>query len=272
MDLFMKKAADESGSLNVKNLVCILYVYSSLNHVYKCQTHRFLEIMATALTGSLHHISSENLLNVVCSFCLLNHFPLALINQLFQKDTISDLLTSGDVEKHVLKLCMVTACLKLDDAPYPKNIDLVLPEPPSTVLCPNAKVAKVLSSLLGEGCFSKSIQLPHNYYIDFEIRMDTNRSQVLPFSEVDVVTSDTDIQRVAILCIPKSAYCLDSTHPKGNLALKMRHLKAMGFRVILVHNWEMEKLDMKDAVMLLKTKIYSTEALAPADKNLQSTC
>uniref|UniRef100_A0A8D0W7B7 FAST kinase leucine-rich domain-containing protein n=1 Tax=Sus scrofa TaxID=9823 RepID=A0A8D0W7B7_PIG len=195
MDLFMKKAADESGSLNVKNLVCILYVYSSLNHVYKCQTHRFLEIMASALTGSLHHISSENLLNVVCSFCLLNHFPLALINQLFQKDTISDLLTSGDVEKHVLKLCMVTACLKLDDAPYPKNIDLVLPEPPSTVLCPNAKVAKVLSSLLGEGCFSKSIQLPHNYYIDFEIRMDTNRSQVLPFSEVDVVTSDTDIQR-----------------------------------------------------------------------------
>lgn len=272
MDLFMKKAADESGSLNVKNLVCILYVYSSLNHVYKCQTHRFLEIMASALTGSLHHISSENLLNVVCSFCLLNHFPLALINQLFQKDTISDLLTSGDVEKHVLKLCMVTACLKLDDAPYPKNIDLVLPEPPSTVLCPNAKVAKVLSSLLGEGCFSKSIQLPHNYYIDFEIRMDTNRSQVLPFSEVDVVTSDTDIQRVAILCIPKSAYCLDSTHPKGNLALKMRHLKAMGFRVILVHNWEMEKLDMKDAVMLLKTKIYSTEALSPADKNLQSTC
>lgn len=272
MDLFMKKAADESGSLNVKNLVCILYVYSSLNHVYKCQTHRFLEIMASALTGSLHHISSENLLNVVCSFCLLNHFPLALINQLFQKDTISDLLTSGDVEKHVLKLCMVTACLKLDDAPYPKNIDLVLPEPPSTVLCPNAKVAKVLSSLLGEGCFSKSVQLPHNYYIDFEIRMDTNRSQVLPFSEVDVVTSDTDIQRVAILCIPKSAYCLDSTHPKGNLALKMRHLKAMGFRVILVHNWEMEKLDMKDAVMLLKTKIYSTEALSPADKNLQSTC
>lgn len=53
--------------------------------------------MASALTGSLHHISSENLLNVVCSFCLLNHFPLALINQLFQKDTISDLLTSGRI-------------------------------------------------------------------------------------------------------------------------------------------------------------------------------
>ena len=30
---------------------------------------------------------------------------------------------------------------------------------------------------------------------DFEIRMDANQSQVLPFSDVDVVTS-TDIQRL----------------------------------------------------------------------------
>ena len=51
--------------------------------------------MASALTGSLHHISSENLLNAVCSFCRMNHFPLALINQLLQKDVIDDLLTSG---------------------------------------------------------------------------------------------------------------------------------------------------------------------------------
>uniref|UniRef100_A0A8C3YN30 FAST kinase domains 2 n=1 Tax=Catagonus wagneri TaxID=51154 RepID=A0A8C3YN30_9CETA len=271
MDLFMKKAADEPGFLNVKSLVCILNVYSSLNHFCKCQTHRFLEVMASALTDSLPHISSENLLNAVFSFSLMNHFPLALINQLFQKDTINDLLTSGDTEKHVLKLYFVTVCLKLD-APYHKDIDLVLPEPPSKVLCPNAKVAKVLTSLLGEGFFSESVQLPHNYYIDFEIRMDTNRSQVLLFSDVDMVTCGTDIQRVAVLCIPKSAYCLGSTHPKGFLALKMRHLKAMGFHVILVHNWEMEKLEMKDAITFLKTKIYSTEALSPADKNLQSTC
>ena len=47
--------------------------------------------MASALTGSLHHISSENLLNAVCSFCFMNHFPLALINQLLQKDIIDDL-------------------------------------------------------------------------------------------------------------------------------------------------------------------------------------
>eukprot|EP00069_Balaena_mysticetus_P015085 bmy_01672T0 len=271
MDLFMKKAADEPGFLNVKSLVSILHVYSSLNHFHKCWTHEFLEVMASALTGSLHHISSENLLNAVCSFCLMNHFPLAPINQLLQKDIIHDLLTSGDVERNVHKLHVLAACLKLD-APCHKDTHLVLPQLPPTPLHPHAKVAEVLSSLLGEGCFSKSVWLPHNYYIDFEIRMDANRSQVLPFSDVDVVTSATNIQRVAVLCVPRSTYCLDSTHPRGFLAMKMRHLKVMGFHVILVNNWEMEKLEMKDAVTFLKTKIYSPEALSTADIDLQSTC
>ncbi|XP_057601919.1 FAST kinase domain-containing protein 2, mitochondrial isoform X2 [Hippopotamus amphibius kiboko] len=271
MDLFMKKVAEEPGFLNVKSLVSVLNVYSSLNHFHKCWTHEFLEVMASAVTGSLHHISSENLLSAVCSFCLMNHFPLASINQLLQKDIIDELLTSGDVERNVHKLHVLAACLKLD-APCHKDVDLALPQLPSTPLHPPAKVAAVLSSLLGEGCFSKSVRLPHNYYIDFEIRMDANRSQVLPFSDVDVVTSATDIQRVAVLCVPRSAYCLDSTHPRGFLAVKMRHLKVMGFHVILVNSWEMEKLEMKDAVTVLKTKIYSPEALSTADINLQSTC
>lgn len=271
MDLFIKKAADESGFLNVKSLVCILNVYSSLNHFYKCQTHEFLGVMASALTGSLHHLSSENLLNAVCSFCWMNHFPLALINQLLQKDVIDDLLTSGDVERNAHRLHVVAACLKLDDAPRHKDLDLALPRLPPAPSYPQPKVAAALSDLLGEGRFSQSVRLPHNYFIDFEIRMDNNRSQVLPFSDVDVVTA-TDIQRVAVLCVPKSAYCLDSTHPKGYLAMKMRHLKIMGFHVIVVNNWEVEKLQMKDAVAFLKTKIYSPKALSAADTHLQSTC
>lgn len=42
------------------------------------------------------------------------------------------------------------------------------------------------------------------------------------------------IFRVAVLCVPRSAYCLDLAHPRGFLAMKLRHLKIMGFHVILV--------------------------------------
>lgn len=53
--------------------------------------------MTSALTIHLHHISSENLLNTVYSFCLMNYFPLALINQLTEKNIINELLTSGSM-------------------------------------------------------------------------------------------------------------------------------------------------------------------------------
>ncbi|XP_039073431.1 FAST kinase domain-containing protein 2, mitochondrial [Hyaena hyaena] len=271
MDLFIRKVMDDPASLTMKNIISVLHVYSSLNHFHKCHTQEFQEAMASSLTGYLHHISSENLLNAVCSFCLMNHFPLGLINQLLQKDIINELLTSGDIERNAHKLRILAACLKLDVSCH-KAIDLVLPPLPSTPLYPNAKVADALSSLLGEGYFLKNVHLPHNYHIDFEVRMDINRSQVLPFSSVDVITAAADIQRVAVLCVPRSTYCLDLTHPRGYLAMKMRHLKIMGFHVILVHNWKIERLEMKDIVTFLKTELYSAKAFPTADVNLQSTC
>lgn len=39
-----------------------------------------------------------------------------------------------------------------------------------------------------------------------------------------------------------------------------------------VNNWEMQKLEMKEAVTFLKSLIYSTENPPPADVNFQSTC
>ncbi|KAM5155604.1 FAST kinase domain-containing protein 2, mitochondrial isoform 1-T3 [Callospermophilus lateralis] len=271
MDLFMKKIVEDPSFLSLRSIVSILHVYSSLNHFCDSQDREFLEIMASALTGCLHHISSENLLNAICSFCVMNYFPLAPVNQLFQKNVISELLTSGNIERNVHKLHIADTCLTLDDTPYQKAIDISLPQQPSPLPRPNAEITEALTSLLGgEGYFSKDVQLPHNYHIDFEIRMDTNRSQVLSFSDIDV-TSATNMQRVAVLCVPRSVYCLDSNHPRGFFAVKMRHLNAMGFHVILVNKWELEKLKMEDVVTFLKTKIYSVEALPSADANLQST-
>ncbi|XP_008054335.1 FAST kinase domain-containing protein 2, mitochondrial [Carlito syrichta] len=271
MDLFLKKVIEEPEFLNMQSIVSVLHVYSSLNHVYECQNReQFLGVMASALTACLPHISSENLLNAVWSFCLMNYFPLAPVNQLLQKDVISELLASDDMERNVHKLRLLETCLELDDTPYHKPIDLPLPQLPRMPQYQHVKVAQVLSSLLGgDRFFSENVQLPHDYHVDFEIRMNTDRTQVLPFSDVDAAS--TDIQRVAVLCVPRSAYCLGLSHPRGFLAKKMQHLNIMGFHVILVNNWEMDRLDMEEAATLLKTKIYLGEALPAAGVNLQST-
>nr|BAE32254.1 unnamed protein product [Mus musculus] len=264
MDKLMEKVVQEPGSLNVKNIVSILHVYSSLNHVHKIHNREFLEALASALTGCLHHISSESLLNAVHSFCMMNYFPLAPINQLIKENIINELLTSGDTEKNIHKLHVLNTCLKLDESTY-KSVHIPLPQLPLSASQPNEKLAEVLSRLLeGEGRFSRNVPLPHNYHIDFEIRVDTNRTQVFSFSDVDA-SSATNMQRVAVLCVPKSVYCLNSCHPRGLMAMKIRHLNVMGFHVILIHNWELKKLKMEDAVTFVRKKIYSDEVLPTAD-------
>ncbi|XP_036028613.1 FAST kinase domain-containing protein 2, mitochondrial isoform X2 [Onychomys torridus] len=249
MDKLMEKAVEDPGSLNMKNIVSILHVCSSLNHIHRGKNREFLEAMVSALTVRLHHISSENLLSVVYSFCLMNYFPLALINQLTKKNVISELLTSGDIEKNIHRLHVLNTCLKLDENAHYKAVHIPLPQLPRPPSHPNDRVAEVLSNLWeDEGCFSRNVQLPHNYHIDFEIRMDNNRTQVFPFSDVDAPLAPNM-----------------QSHPRGLLAMKIRHLSAMGFYVILIHNWELRKLRMEDAVAFVKTKIYSDETLPTTD-------
>lgn len=84
------------GSIAWKHF-CALVLEVHLKSDFPLFLKRFLEAMTSALTVRLHHISSENLLSVVYSFCLMNYFPLALINQLTKKTIISELLTSGSV-------------------------------------------------------------------------------------------------------------------------------------------------------------------------------
>lgn len=69
------------------------------------------------------------------------------------------------MERNVRKLHILTTCLQLDDTSYHKATGFALPPLPSTPSRPNAKVAEALRSLLGEGCFSENVQLPHNYHI-----------------------------------------------------------------------------------------------------------
>lgn len=52
-------------------------------------------MIARTLTDCLHHVSHENLLDALCSFCKMNYFPSTLLDELLQKDVISELLTTG---------------------------------------------------------------------------------------------------------------------------------------------------------------------------------
>ncbi|XP_044526620.1 FAST kinase domain-containing protein 2, mitochondrial [Gracilinanus agilis] len=262
MNLFLTRVLDESQSLNQKEILYILHIYSSLNHFHECQDQQFLEVITSALNTYLPKISSLNLLKAVYSLCLLKHFPQDPFNHLLQENIINELLLPVNKNEMVESMLhQVNACLELENTSVLHSKTLTLKECSPTPSRSNVEVEDVLLELLeSKRLFLKDVRLPHNYLVDFELRMDSRRSQIFPVSEADVFKAEADILRVALVCVSRSAFCLGTTHPRGKLEMKMRHLKALGFHVILVNNWEIKQLDINSAVTYLKVKIFSPEA------------
>lgn len=115
---------------------------------------------------------------------------------------------------------------------------------------------------LAKPCFYKKYRdakcnfyFPHSLE-DFEIALDQERKIAVPFPQDDEIAHLTNIQRVAVICAPASAFCLGSVHPKDRLALKVRHLKTLGYQVALVAEHEFGRLSEDERVVFLKNAIF----------------
>ncbi|XP_030436551.1 FAST kinase domain-containing protein 2, mitochondrial isoform X1 [Gopherus evgoodei] len=273
MDILAEKVTSHPESLNLKDILSVLRVYSLLNHVPKCQNQEFLESLNGALNKYLTRISNVDLLKAVYSFCILEYLPQPALSQLLQEDNLNELLKSDGLnkEQNEMMLHYVNICLELDSPPsFTKPATMFIKKLSSPLVSDLPEVREALLKLLGdERMFQQNIQLPHDYNIDFEIKMDANRKKALPVTEVDDPADAPDIQRVAVLCVPPSAFCFDTRHPRGKLAMKMRHLKVLGYHVILVHYQEFKKLKTEEAIECLKREIYSADAFPVSDVNLQ---
>ncbi|XP_053217964.1 FAST kinase domain-containing protein 2, mitochondrial [Podarcis raffonei] len=265
MDAFAEKVTSDPECLSMRDLVTVLRAYSSLNHTPKSQNQEFLEALNSVLDKYLPKISNVDLLKAVYSFCILGYFPQSALKQLLLDEILHSLVaTDGqNIEQNEVMLHTINACLELDGNCFPKPAALSAKELPSTPTFSFPDVKEVLLSLLGdESLFRANVPVIHGFSLDFEILMDAEKGIVIPNAEV---TDKSDIQRIAVLCAPASALCFASKHPRGRLAMRMRHLRLLGYRVILVHYQEFQKLKKDEAVEFLKGEIFSTEAHLDSD-------
>ncbi|KAF7243590.1 FAST kinase domain-containing protein 2, mitochondrial [Varanus komodoensis] len=263
MDKFAEKVISHPGSLSMKEIISVLRFYSFLNHIPKGQHQEFLEVLNDVLTNHLPSISNVNLLRAIYSFCILGYLPQPAVNQLLQQEIINDLLTSGEqnIEQNKMMLHTVNVCLQLDGHSLIAPTTLPVDKPPSGSALIHPDVEEVLLTLLGDrSLFQSNVQETHGYNIDFEILMDVNRGIVISNAEAELLPDDSKIQRVAVLCARPSALCVESKHPRGKLAMKMRHLRLLGYRVILVHYQEFQKLNKDEAIDFFKGEIFSADA------------
>ncbi|NXM71556.1 FAKD2 protein, partial [Serilophus lunatus] len=272
MENFAEKVIEDPEFLNLKNLLIVLRVYSRLNYVPRVQKHLFFETLHSCLNKWLPQISDAELLRAVYSLCILGYLPHQALDELLQRDSKDELIPSDDLfkEQKEMMLRCVKTCMELDSPSFTKPA-FVLTENLSSLVSLNLKKAQeALIELLGdENMFRQNVQLPYKYHIDFEVRMDSDRKQVLPITATDD-HPDSSVQRLAFLFAPPSAFCLGTTHPQGKLAMKKRHLNKLGYHVILIQNKTFQEMTNEGAVEFLKGKIYSEDALPFSELTVQN--
>ncbi|KFV19946.1 FAST kinase domain-containing protein 2, partial [Tauraco erythrolophus] len=263
MGSFAEKVTEDPEFLNLKNLLIVLRVYSRLNYVPRHQKHVFFETLHSCLNKYIPQISDTELLKAVYSLCILGYLPHRALDELLQKDRCSIFVSFSDdlyKEQKEMMLRCVKACMELDSPSCTKPAFVLTENSSSSVSLNLRKAREALIELLGdENMFRQNVQLPYNYHIDFEIRMDPDRKKVLPIAAADDHADSSD-ERLAFLFVPLSAFCVGTTHPQGKLAMKKRHLNKLGYHVILVLNKKFQEMTDEDAVEFLKEKIYSKNA------------
>ncbi|KAJ7408063.1 FAST kinase domain 2 [Willisornis vidua] len=264
METFAEKVTEDPELLYLKNLLIVLRVYSRLNYVPRVQKHLFFETLHSCLNKCLPQISDTDLLKAVHSLCILGYLPHQALDELLQKDGKNQLIVSDDLykeQKETMLRCVKT-CMELDSPSFTKPAFVLTENLSSPVSLNLRKAQEALIELLGdENMFLQNVQLPYKYHIDFEIRMDSDRKKVLPITATDD-HPDSSVQRLALLFVPLSAFCVGTVRPQGKLAMKKRHLNKLGFDVILIQNKKFQEMTKEDAVEFLKRKIYSEDAFS----------
>ncbi|NXQ28574.1 FAKD2 protein, partial [Alaudala cheleensis] len=270
LDIFAEKVTEDPDFLNLKNLLIVLRVYSRLNHVPRVQKHLFFETLHSCLNKCLPQISNTELLKAVYALGILGYLPQRALDELLQKDSKDELILSDDLkEQNSMMLHCVKTCMELDSPSFTKPAFALTENLSSLVSLNLRKAQETLIELLGdEKMFRQNVQLPYRYHIDFEIRMDSDTKKVLPIAATDD-HPDSRVQRLAFVFAPMSAFCLGTTHPRGKLAMKKRHLNKLGYHVILVQNKKFQEMKNEDAVEFLKRKIYSEDAFSFPEATVQ---
>ncbi|KAM4024684.1 FAST kinase domain-containing protein 2, mitochondrial isoform 1-T2 [Anomaloglossus baeobatrachus] len=225
LDYFADKILQESKSLRINYLVTTVRVFSILNHLPKGKENKFLETLNTALNIHMTAMRNKELLRTVYNFCLLGLVLPSPINNLLE-DT-SFISTLDNTEKAFLR--HIRLCLLLESGTCPFSIDdmekVEVNHSHSVLMCHTF----LKSYFKDPALYQENMQFPSSYFIDFVLTVDREQNKLVHAGD-----SSWNMTRIAVLCCTANAFTLGSLHPVGKMALKMRHLKSLGFTVVVI--------------------------------------
>lgn len=280
--------------LDKKNLMVLLHVYSLLNHQPHGAAETFLGVLSSALEHHLPELSAHELFVGVRALCILGRRPpSAVASALLSDYACTELLSVSDSLKclqNELGLQAIRLSLHLQkELPgvpaaeaAPSSSD---PNPSSLTRWP--ELPSVLTEALrGSGQVRVGVTVGGLYSIDAEVTLQGtevlqfvqgneclalpdhphNQGDCLHVPRVGVCILREDPLpkplRVAMLWCHPAEFCLGSQHPCGKLALKVRNLHALGYRVTLVSSSQWKRLQAERRVPFLRQKLQLASGMA----------
>ncbi|KAF3857219.1 hypothetical protein F7725_009078 [Dissostichus mawsoni] len=256
MEAFAGKVIENPKALTLKDLLCVVKVYSTLNYDLQHRRQQFLDSLIPALVSYLPKMSSFELLKAVYHLCLLGHFPSALLEPLLQSSTLEKFKSTDPnyLANQERMFQTVNLCLHLEHPVLPQPLTV----PPTVLGAPVLDSRAVIPEL--SQCLQSVMEDQANTTLQ-------ERVLVLGFYFIDgVITkplpSETDSgsaesrQRIAVICPAHSSFCFGTSHPRGTLALKMRHLKTLGYDPVWVTEQELQSTPEEKRTDFLRDRIF----------------
>uniref|UniRef100_A0A672YV17 FAST kinase leucine-rich domain-containing protein n=1 Tax=Sphaeramia orbicularis TaxID=375764 RepID=A0A672YV17_9TELE len=223
MEVYAEKVIANPDALTLRDLLLVLKVYSSLNYDLRHHRQPFLDSLSQALDSYLPKMSGYGLLQAVYCLCLQGHFPSAPLEHLLQSSTLEQLRTTAPrfLPYQERKFQVVDLCLRLDRPPLPQPLTVprsVLGDPAPINPLFNNLILEDLQRIVGEeGWTLQEKVVVENIYL-------RNLCFVLFFYYC----------RIVLICMPHSGVCYGTSNPRGHMAVKIRHLRILGYEPVLV--------------------------------------
>lgn len=251
METFAKKVIANPDALTLEDLLCVLRVYSKLNYDLQHQRQQFLDSLSLPLESYLPKMSEFELLKAVYHLCLLGHFPFAPLEQLLQSSTLEKFNNAAPrfLPSQERMFQTINVCLRLDSPPLPQPLTVppsVLGDPVSSSLSVNPRLSQGLKCVLGDQAdtmLQEMVVVENFYLLDAVITKPLpNHTSATEGSSClgEECSPAESSQRIAVICAPQYWFCYGTSNPRGLLAAKIRHLKILGYNLVLVTEQELQ--------------------------------
>ncbi|KAM7375115.1 hypothetical protein PAMA_014277 [Pampus argenteus] len=242
METFAEKVISNPDALTRKDILCLLKVYSRFNYDLNHHRQQFLDSLSQALNSYVPDMSSYELLKAVYYMCLLGHFPAAPLEKLLQSSTLEIFSTTAPkfLPRQERMFQTLHLCLRLDRPALPLPLTVppsVLGSSFSTGSSANPHLSQALQSMLVDEAdtqLQEMIMVENFYFVDGVITKPLPNPTAESSVAGDECSPAESSQRIAVICAPYSSFCYGTSNPCGALAIKIRHLKILGYNPVVV--------------------------------------